>query len=133
MLLRDRFLKSKKDADEKRRLQELRDKELISKADVLKERIMGRRKTKKNVSRLAEAGMKLNTVYGSEGGQEWTTHRLDRVPFDAVAYSIRRLEGSREYRNLRVRVINEAGLASVWSTPLVCTRRKERNRQTKLH
>ena len=58
MLLRDRFLKSKKDADEKRRLQELRDKELISKADVLKERIMGRRKTKKNVSRLAEAGMK---------------------------------------------------------------------------
>ena len=75
----------------------------------------------------------LNTVYGSEGGQEWTTHRLDRVPFDAVAYSIRRLEGSREYRNLRVRVINEAGLASVWSTPLVCTRRKERNRQTKLH
>ena len=51
-------MKSKKDADEKRRLQELRDKELISKADVLKERIMGRRKTKKNVSRLAEAGMK---------------------------------------------------------------------------
>ena len=58
MLLRDRFLKSKKDADEKRRLQELRDKELISKAGVLKERIMVRRKTKKNVSRLAEAGMK---------------------------------------------------------------------------
>eukprot|EP00940_MAST-03C_sp_MAST-3C-sp2_P000037 g37.t1 len=56
----------------------------------------------------------LNTMYGSEGGRAWKTHSI-HVKDDVQAFSIRNLAGDTEYRNIRIRISNEAGLRSPWS------------------